>query len=79
MRDDMTVEDAINVVHVLGCELTSDGSNDDVRRLLSAATSLVTHVKEQAAEYGSDPGAEERAWTDFCQALLASNSFLYVR
>jgi hypothetical protein len=49
MRDDMTVEDAINVVHVLGCELASDG-NHDVRKLLSAATSLVTHVKEQAAE-----------------------------
>ena len=34
---------------VLGCELASNG-NDDVRKLLSAATSLVTHVQAQAAE-----------------------------
>lgn len=49
MCDNMTVDDAINVVHVLGCELASNG-NDDVRKLLSAATSLVSHVQEQAAE-----------------------------
>jgi hypothetical protein len=49
MRDNMTADDAINVVLVLGCELASDG-NDDVRKLLAAATSLVTHVQGQAAE-----------------------------
>lgn len=35
-----------------------------------------TFLKEQAAEYGGDAG---RAWTDFCQSLLAGNAFLYVR
>ena len=49
MRDNMTVEDAINVVHVLGCELASDG-NEDVRELVSAATWLLSHVQEQAAD-----------------------------
>jgi hypothetical protein len=49
MRDNMTVDDAINVVRVLGCELESD-RNDDVRKLLSAASCLVAHVLEQAAE-----------------------------
>lgn len=48
MRHNMTVEDAINVVHVLGCELASDG-NEDISKLVSAATSLVSHVHEQAA------------------------------
>ena len=37
MPDNMTVEDAINVVHVLGCELAS-GGDEDVRELISAAT-----------------------------------------
>ena len=49
MCETMTVEDAMNVVHVLGRELASDG-NDDMRKLVSAATSLVSHVHEQAAE-----------------------------
>jgi hypothetical protein len=49
MRDNMTIDDAINVVRVLGGELESDG-NDDVRKLLSAASCLVAHVLEQAAE-----------------------------
>jgi hypothetical protein len=49
MSDQMTVDDAINVVHVLGCELASDGK-DGIRKLVSAATSLVSHVQEQAAE-----------------------------
>jgi hypothetical protein len=49
MRDNMTVEDAINVVHVLGRDLASDG-NEDVQRLVSAATWLVSYVQEQAAE-----------------------------
>lgn len=49
MRDNMTVEDAINVVNVLGCDLASEG-NEDVRKLVSAATRLVSHAREQAAE-----------------------------
>lgn len=32
----------------------------------------------QPAAYPGDPHAAELAWVDFCQALLASNSFLYV-
>jgi hypothetical protein len=49
MREDMTVDDAINVVHVLGRELASNG-DEDLGKLVSAATSLVSHVQEQAAE-----------------------------
>jgi hypothetical protein len=49
MRENMTVEDAINVVHVLGRDLASNG-DDDLGKLVSAATCLVTHTQEQAAE-----------------------------
>jgi hypothetical protein len=49
MRENMTVEDAINVVHVLERDLASNG-DEDLRKLVSAATSLVSHVQEQAAE-----------------------------
>jgi hypothetical protein len=49
MRENMTVDDAINVVHVLGHELASNG-DEDLGKLVSAATSLVSHVQEQAAE-----------------------------
>jgi hypothetical protein len=49
MRDNMTVDDAINAIHVLGCELATDG-NEEVRKLVSAATSLVSHMQEQASE-----------------------------
>jgi hypothetical protein len=49
MHTEMTVNDAINVVCVLSRELASDG-NEDVRRLVSAASWLVTHVREQVAE-----------------------------
>lgn len=58
MRDNMTVEDAINVVHVLGCELASDG-NEDVRKLVSAATWLVSHVQEQAADLEREPARRQ--------------------
>lgn len=36
-------------------------------------------LQEQRADYGADSASEEKAWTDFCQSLLASNSFLYLR
>jgi hypothetical protein len=49
MRDNMTVDDAINVVHVLGRDFASNG-DEDLRSLVSAATWLVSHVHEQAAE-----------------------------
>jgi hypothetical protein len=32
----------------------------------------------QLTEYSSAADAEQHAWTDFCQMLLASNAFLYV-
>jgi hypothetical protein len=37
-------------------------------------------LADQTAVYGGKdkPAAEESAWTDFCQMLLASNAFLYV-
>ena len=49
MRENMTVEDAINVVHVLGRDLASNG-DEDLGKLVSAATWLVSHAQEQAAE-----------------------------
>ena len=46
-------------------------------------TSAQRFLAEQTAEYGAaapaaDASPEQRAWTDFCQMLLASNAFLYV-
>ena len=35
-------------------------------------------LQSQSAHYAGKPGADESAWSDFCQMLLASNSFLYV-
>ena len=29
-------------------------------------------------QYATAPQAEQQAWTDFCQMLLATNAFLYV-
>ena len=49
MREHMTAEDAINVVHVLGRDLASNG-DEDLGKLVSAATWLVSHAQEQAAE-----------------------------
>jgi hypothetical protein len=43
------VNDAINVVHVLGSDLAPNG-DEDMRKLISAATCLASHVEEQAAE-----------------------------
>jgi hypothetical protein len=45
----MTVDDAINVVHVLGSDLARNG-DEDMGKLISAATCLASHVEEQAAE-----------------------------
>lgn len=41
-------------------------------------TAALSFVDEQAKEYGGADEARPRAWTDFCQMLLASNLFLYV-
>lgn len=38
-----------------------------------------TFVKEQTESYPESPDRETMAWSDFCQALLSSNEFLYVR
>ena len=35
-------------------------------------------LETQRGLYASAADAETRAWTDFCQMLLASNAFLYV-
>ena len=39
----------------------------------------MSFVTNQRAIYGEKPEAEERAWADFCQTLLASNHFLYIQ
>ena len=45
-----------------------EAENSAARRFLAA----------QAALYAGQPDATERAWTDLCQMVLASNAFLYV-
>jgi len=35
-------------------------------------------LEQQPAQYAGQEDAEQRAWIDFCQMLLASNAFLYV-
>jgi len=35
-------------------------------------------VEGQRSQYDGRPDAPHRAWSDFCQMLLASNAFLYV-
>jgi hypothetical protein len=49
MRDEMTIEDATNVVNVLSDVLTCD-SNDDVWELAAADRQLVRHIAEQSSE-----------------------------
>ena len=49
MRDEMTIEDATNVVNVLSDVLACD-ANEDVRELATAARQLVRHIAEQANE-----------------------------
>ena len=49
MRDEMTIEDATNVVNVLSDVLACD-ANEDVRELATAARQLVRHIAEQSSE-----------------------------
>jgi hypothetical protein len=41
---------------------------DSTKRFLTA----------QQQAYSKEKGADQRAWVDFCQMLLASNGFMYV-
>jgi hypothetical protein len=68
-------------------------ADNDVSNRIARAFVLVTGRKADAAEvklaqkfladqqaiYKDDKNAEERAWADFCQSLLASNAFLYLQ
>jgi hypothetical protein len=69
--------------------VVSRGSSpEDVRRSLVAAFNREpTSVEQQASlqflrkqreAYGGSKNAEQQAWNDYCQMLLASNAFLYV-
>ena len=49
MRDELTIDDATNVVNVLSEVLACD-ANEDVRELATAARQLVRHVAEQSME-----------------------------
>jgi hypothetical protein len=49
MRNEMTIEDATNVVNVLRDVLACD-ANEDVRELATAARQLVRHIEEQSSE-----------------------------
>jgi hypothetical protein len=46
--------------------------------LADERTSCEKFLDKQRAVYAKEKGAEERAWSDLCQMLLASNAFLYV-
>ena len=35
-------------------------------------------VRSQQSQYADKPDRDERVWSDFCQMMLAANSFLYV-
>ena len=54
--------------------LTAWGRNSNAQELETAQGFL----DAQTAEYAPQADARLRAWTDFCQMLLASNPFLYV-
>ena len=51
-----------------------------VRRTRTSATRPGGSSKPSPSRYPgqAEPDARRRAWTDFCQMLLASNAFLYV-
>lgn len=62
MRDEMTIEDATNVVNVLSDVLACD-ANEDVRELATAARQLVRHIAEQSSERARTiPTTKSRAW-----------------
>ena len=44
----------------------------------SERTAAEEFIKNQPDQYKDQPDAEARAWIDLCQALMASNAFLYV-
>ncbi len=44
----------------------------------SERAAAVAFLADQPATYAEAEDASERAWTDFCQTLLASNAFLYL-
>ena len=41
-------------------------------------TAVGRFLAAQRALYNREKDADRRAWTDFCQMVLASNAFLYV-
>jgi hypothetical protein len=49
MYDQMTIDDAVNVVRVMSDVLAHDG-DEDVRELVAAAKHLVRHIEEQSCE-----------------------------
>jgi hypothetical protein len=59
----------IDLAFRLGCGRTpSDNELDACKRFLTA----------QKLVYPNEKDMEQRAWTDFCQMIMASNAFLYV-
>ncbi len=40
--------------------------------------SALAFIEGQRSQYDGRPDSVHRAWSDFCQMLLASNAFLYV-
>jgi hypothetical protein len=61
MRDEMTIEDATNVVNVLSDVLACD-ANEDVRELATAARQLVRHIAEQSSELERERARRREVW-----------------
>jgi hypothetical protein len=63
MYDQMTIDDAVNIVRVMSDVLAHDG-DEDVRELVAAAKHLVRHIEEQSRELERERarrrGTEER-------------------
>jgi hypothetical protein len=59
------------VTHAFLIAVSREPTADELR-------AAVEFVDAQLRHYADRPDAQERAWRDFCQMLLASNQFLYV-
>ncbi|MEM7010258.1 MAG: DUF1553 domain-containing protein, partial [Verrucomicrobiota bacterium] len=57
--------------------LSRPPSEDEIKRTLDFVDSLTSKALTDAANI--DPVAEHEAWTLFCQSLMASNEFFYIK
>ncbi len=82
---------ARNRAKSFAARLVKNAGNDDGKRLSLAfhlisgrspqtdeREACIRFLQKQRSIYAKEKGADDRAWTDLCQMLLASNAFLYV-